>query len=164
MNPYTLVPLGRELEGWHRLAIAEDELASTLASMPATSWRIERNPIVDGRRFPFLVLGETGVFAIWAEITVPRYHEIPVVHAAATTIQRLLPHYYETVQPGLCRVFATPGQPQSFYPPDQGRNWAWIIPGAASIIPWMQHFGPSNGLTPADLRHLDELTQAPRAG
>lgn len=148
------------LERLRRLAVADTRLAEALAGLPHDRWRVEAGPRVDGHRIPFLVLGETGVFALWGDDTVPHYDEIVVVHRVAGAVQALLPGYAGKVQPALCRVFAEPEEPRMFCRADESAAWAWLLMGSSSVVPWLTQFaqlGPNHGLNPTDLARFDEL-------
>ena len=75
-SPETLEPLADSLRS-HLLAIAEAHVAETLARAPVRPVVVGRYVLMDGHRIPFLILGETGVFAVWALTGPPVWDELP---------------------------------------------------------------------------------------
>ena len=51
------------------------------ATLPPDRWLVERYVMFAGHRVPFLILGETGVFALWAVGGQPRWSDIPAIGA-----------------------------------------------------------------------------------
>src|SRR3954454_1078653 len=101
----TLEPLGACLECSRRVAVAEARVADVLARLPRERWLVERYVLVGGLRVPFLVLGETGVFTLWALDQTPGWADVPVVNRAAEAVQWLLPDYPGQLSVGLCCAF-----------------------------------------------------------
>jgi hypothetical protein len=66
MSPEHLEPFGQEMNNARRLAASEARVAPVLGSLPADRWFVERYVLVAGHRVPFLILGNTGVFVLWA--------------------------------------------------------------------------------------------------
>jgi hypothetical protein len=68
----TLEPLAACLQSSRRVAAAEASVPLVLARLAPDRWLVERYVIVAGQRVPFVVLGATGVFALWALDQTPR--------------------------------------------------------------------------------------------
>ena len=153
-SPETFELLGEHLDGSRRMAVVEDRLAPVLGALPRDRWLVERYVLIAGHRIPFLVLGETGVFALWALGGQPRWTDIPVVGRVADELTSALPGYTGTVAVGICRSLS----------PDIKTRWwcrsdepgAWVM-GLNSVIPWLEHFGPEHGLGVEDIQRVREL-------
>ena len=76
-SPETLELLGQHLDNSRRLAVVEDRLAPVVSALPRDRWLVERYVLFAGHRIPFLILGETGVFALWALGGQPRWGDMP---------------------------------------------------------------------------------------
>src|SRR5205823_194077 len=113
-----------------------------------------RHVALGGHRIPFLIAGETGVFVLWAVDRGPGWDDLAYVNDAAALIKLLLPGYRGDVQPGLCRAFQ-PTNPRWWYRPGS-TGGAWVL-GVNSLQHWLAHFGTQHGLSPADLRRLNQL-------
>jgi hypothetical protein len=160
-SPETLEPLADELDASHRLAVAEARVADTLAHLPSDRWLVERYVVIAGHRIPFLILGETGVFAVWALSGPPIWDELPIPSHVAAHVTDTLPGYGGPVQVGLCRALAASGlQPRWWCRP--GEPGAWVM-GSDWLIRWLEHFGPAHGLGVTDLERLRELA-VPKPG
>ena len=92
-SPAVLEPLARYVDHSRRLAVTEARVAGVLESLPADRWLVERYVLRAGCRIPFLVLGETGVFAIWTIPGPPPWHEPAVLARVAGRVKELLPGY-----------------------------------------------------------------------
>jgi hypothetical protein len=102
-----------------------------------------------------LILGETGVFAVWALSGPPIWDELPIPSHVAAHVKETLPGYAGPVQVGLCRALATSSlQPRWWCRP--GEPGAWVM-GPDWLTRWLVHFGPGHGLGVTDLQRLREL-------
>jgi len=160
LSPEQLEPLGQDLDNSRRLAASEARVAPVLDTLPADRWLVERQVLVGTHRVPFLILGETGVFVLWAMAGPLQWRDLSFFHEIARHVEQALPGYTGTVQPGVCRVSAPDIEPRWWCRP--GEPGAWVV-GLASLIRWLQHFGPENGLGVKDLERLRELA-GPRWG
>jgi hypothetical protein len=113
-----------------------------------------------GHRIPFLILGETGVFALWALGGQPRWSDIPAIGRMADEVKNVLPGYAGNVQTGICRSLAPDVEPRWWC--RQGEPGTWVM-GLNWVIPWLEHFGPERGLGVKDIARLRELA-GPRWG
>ena len=157
----TLEPLAEHLDASHALALAESRVAQTLAALPSERWLVERYALIAGHRIPFLALGETGVFTVWALSGPPLWDELPIPAHVATHVERALPGYTGPLRVGICRALAPAGiEPRWWCRP--GEPGAWVM-GLDWLIRWIQHFGREHGLSVQDLRRLRELSQ-PKPG
>ena len=159
-SPETLEPLGQHLDGSRRLAVVEERLAPVVGSLPQDRWLVERYVTFAGHRIPFLVLGETGVFALWAVGGQPRWSDIPAIGRMADEVKNALPGYTGNVQTGICRPLAPDVEPRWWC--RQGEPGTWVM-GVNWVIPWLEHFGPEHGLGVKDIARLRELA-GPRWG
>ncbi|MBV9196109.1 MAG: hypothetical protein JO168_18390 [Solirubrobacterales bacterium] len=153
-SPETLEVLGQHLDNARRLAVVEDRLAPLLGALPRDRWLVERYVVIAARRIPFVVIGETGVFAMWALSGQPRWDDLPVLGSVAQEVRNLMPGYNGTVEAGICLPFAPDLEARSWCRPDEPRVW---VMGLNSVIPWLQHFGPENGLGVKDIERLNEM-------
>jgi len=144
----TFEPLGARLERSRRIAVAEARVGEALARLPRGRWLVERYVLIAGQRIPFLVLGETGVFALWAFDEAPGWEDLASVNRAAAAVQELLPGYAGQVQIGLCRAF-DPIRPRWWYA-SQSHSGAWLL-GLNWLEPWLAHFGNADGLADGDV-------------
>ena len=158
-SPETLEPLAGFLKSAQRLAIAEARVAETLAALPSDRWYVERYVLMDGHRIPFVILGETGAFAIWALGGPPIWNELPFPSEMAHRVQEKLPGYTGPVQVGLCRAL---GQTAGIAPRwwcRPGEPGAWVM-GQTEI----EHFGPGHAFTAGDIHRLRNLADPRRDG
>lgn len=155
-----LEPLGRDLDNSRRLAACEAKVAPVLDTLPADRWLVERYVLIASHRVPFLILGETGVFVLWAMAGPLQWRDLSFFDEIARYVENALPGYAETVQPGVCRVSDPHQNPRWWCRP--GEPGAWII-GLDWLIPWLDHFGTENGLGVKDVERLRELA-GPRWG
>jgi hypothetical protein len=155
-----LEPLGQHLDGTRRFAVSEARVAEVLAALPADRWLVERYVLFDGHRVPFLILGETGVFALWATSGPTQWRELSFLDQIARRVENALPGYPGAVQPGVCRALEPDIKPRWWCRP--GEPGAWVM-GLDWLIRWLEHFGPENGLGVKDLERLRELA-GPRWG
>ena len=127
-------------------------------------WLVERYVLVGGLRVPFVVLGETGVFALWGLDQTPRWADLPVVNRAAAAVQALLPDYPGQVHVGLCRAF-DPVNPRWWYASESGCG-AWLL-GVNWLERWLAHFDDGAGLADGDVARAAALARPrwrPRTG
>ena len=155
-SPETLEPLAQSLDTSHRLGVAEARVAETLAALPSDRWLIERYALIAGHRIPFLVLGETGVFVFCALTGPPAWDELRLpAQVAEQHVMPMLPGYTGAMRVGQCRALAPPGiEPRWWCRP--GEPGAWVM-GLEWLIPWIEHFGPGQGLGVTDLKRLRQL-------
>ena len=76
----------REIAG--KLNIPEEQV---LATLPSDRWYVQRFALVAGHRIPFLVLGEYGVFALWAIGWRPQWTDPAFVSDIASNLKHRLP-------------------------------------------------------------------------
>jgi hypothetical protein len=148
-SPETLEPLAEHLDASHALAAAEARVAQTLAGLPSDRWLVERYALIAGHRIPFLLLGETGVFTVWALGGPPTWDELPVPAHVATHVERALPGYTGPLRVGICRALAPAGIEPRWWC-RSGEPGAWVM-GLDWLIRWIEHFGPHHGLGVKDL-------------
>jgi hypothetical protein len=148
------------LDGSRRLAVVEERLAPVVGALPPDRWLVERYVTFAGHRIPFLVLGETGVFALWAVGGQPRWSDIPAIGRMADEVKNALPGYTGNVQTGICRPLAPDVEPRWWC--RQGEPGTWVM-GLNWVIPWLEHFGPERGLGVKDIARLRDLA-GPRWG
>ena len=159
----TLAPLAGYLKSAQRLVIAEARVAETLAALPPDRWHIERYVLMDGHRIPFVLLGETGAFAVWALGGPPIWDELPFPSEMADRVKAQLPGYEGPVQVGLCRAL---GQTAGIAPRwwcRPGEPGAWVM-GREWLIRWIEHFGSEHAFAAGDIHRLDELADPRRDG
>jgi hypothetical protein len=160
LSPEQLEPLGQDLDNSRRLAASEARVAPVLDTLPADRWFVERQVLVGTHRVPFLILGETGVFVLWAMSGPLQWRDLSFFDEVARQVEKALPGYGGTVQPGVCRVSAPDIRPRWWCRP--GEPGAWVM-GVDWLIRWLEHFGPENGVGVKDLERLRELA-GPRWG
>ena len=160
LSPEQLEPLARDLDHSRRLAACEAKVAPALDALPADRWLVERYVLIGSHRVPFLILGETGVFVLWAMAGPLQWRDLSFFDEIARYVENAVPGYAGTVQPGVCRVSEPNGKPRWWCRP--GEPGAWII-GLEWLIPWLEHFGTENGLGVKDVGRLRELA-GPRWG
>jgi hypothetical protein len=153
-SPETLELAGRRLDNSRRLAVVEARLVPVLESLPQDRWLVDRYVLFDDHRIPYLILGETGVFALWAIGGRPRWSNIPAIGQTAEDLKRILPGYTGTVQAGVCRSLAPDVEPRWWC--RTGEPGAWVM-GLNWVIPWIEHFEPEHGLGVKDIKRLREL-------
>jgi hypothetical protein len=154
-----LEPLCRFVDFQRRLELAASELRATLSQLPAARWRIEPYPLTGERRNTFVILGETGIFVVSATYSPGHWDDVIAVSRLASKIQVLLPGYTGSVRPAICHPF-TSMEPRIWHRADEHGDWvgAWLV-GGDSVVGWLVHFGPQQGLSAADLARFDELAK-----
>ena len=160
LSPEQLEPLGQDMDNARRLAACEARIAPVLDALPADRWLVERYVLLAGHRIPFLILGETGVFVLWAISGLPQWRELAFFDGIARHVERELPGYGGEVQPGVCRASKPDMQPRWWCRP--GEPGVWVM-GPDWLIPWLEHFGPEHGLGVKDIERLRALA-GPRWG
>jgi hypothetical protein len=159
-SPEMLEPLGQHLDNSRRLAVVEERLAPVVGALPSDRWLVERYVVVAGRRIPFLILGETGMFVMWALGGQPRWDDVPVLGGVAEDVKSVFPGYTGIVHAGVCRPYAPDVEPRWWC--RSGEPGVWVL-GLNWVIPWLEHFGPEHGLGVKDVARLRELA-GPRWG
>ena len=160
LSPEQLEPLGRDLDNSRRLTACEAKVAPVLTTLPTDRWLVERYVLITSHRVPFLILGETGVFVLWAMAGPLQWRDLSFFDEVARYVEKAIPGYAGTVQPGVCRVSEPDLEPRWWCRP--GEPGAWIM-GLDWLIPWLEHFGTENGLGVKDIERLRELA-GPRWG
>ena len=150
----TLEPLAQQVDHTRRLAVAEDRVGTVLGALARDRWLIERYVLIGGRRVPFLILGETGVFVLWALSSPAQWRDPAFVHAVATDVKDRLPGYGGPVRGGICRAFAPAIKPRWWC--RAGEAGAWVM-GLDWVIPWLEHFGTDHGLGVKDVERFNAL-------
>ena len=162
-SPETLEPLADSLRSAQLRMIAEAHVAETLAALPSEGWYIGRYVLMDGHRIPFVILGETGAFAVWALTGPPVWDELPFPSEMADRVKEKLPGYTGPVQVGLCRAL---GQTAGIAPRwwcRPGEPGAWVM-GREWLIRWIEHFGPQHAFGAGDIQRLRALADRRRDG
>jgi hypothetical protein len=159
-SPQTLQPLAEHVDNSRRLRVAEARVGDVLAALPDDRWYVEPYVLFAGHRIPFLILGETGVFALWPLAGRAQWRELPFATEMSAHVKRALPGYPGPVHAGLCRTFAPDAEPRWWCP--AGHAGVWIM-GLNWTIRWLEHFGPDHGLGTEDLQQL-RAQSGPRWG
>ena len=162
-SPETLEPLADSLRSAQLRTIAEAHVAETLTALPSEGWYVGRYVLMDGHRIPFVILGETGAFAVWALTGPPVWDELPFPSEMADRVKRKLPGYPGPVQVGLCRAL---GQTAGIAPRwwcRPGEPGAWVM-GREWLIRWIEHFGPQHAFAAGDIQRLRALADRRRDG
>jgi hypothetical protein len=156
----TLQMLAQHLDSSRRHRLAETRLHEALVALPRDRWLVERNAHIHGRNIPFLLLGETGVFVLWAVAGPPQWSDAPHLAATAHAVKELLPGYAGAVHAGMCRPLKPALKPRQWYAIEPGspkaRDGCWVM-GVDWVIRWLAHFGHDHGLGVEDLRRFDAL-------
>lgn len=160
LSPEQLEPLGEHLDGTRRFAVAEARVAKVLSGLPSDRWLVERYVLFAAHRIPFLIAGETGVFALWATSGPMHWQDLAFLNEMAGHVENALPGYTGDVRPGVCRALEPGIEPRWWCRP--GEPGAWVM-GVEWLLRWLEHFGPENGLGVKDLERLRELA-GPRWG
>ena len=79
-----------------RLAASEAKAALVLDRLPADRWLVERYVLITSHRVPFLILGETGVFVLWAMAGPLQWRDLSF-DEVARYVEKALPGYDGTV-------------------------------------------------------------------
>ena len=160
LSPETLEPLGEDLDAARLLGIAEARVAKALEVLPRDRWYVERYVYINPHRIPFVVVGETGVFALWGYAGPPRWDELRLPGEVAAHVKARLPGYAWDVKAGVCRTLANHEiKPRWWCRP--GEPGAWVM-GREWLIPWIEHFGPEHGLGVKDIERLRALANPRR--
>jgi len=150
-----LEELGVTLENSRRLLSMTELIVPVLGTLPRDRWLVERQVVMAGHRIPFLIIGETGVFTLWATDGRVRWDEVPWIGEAAEGIRHDLPDYSGTVQIGVCRPRAV-GLTPSFWARPGAGFWQMGLDG---IKPWLAHFGTEHGFGVEDVKRLRQMAE-----
>ena len=101
---------------------------------------------------PFLILGETGVFALWGAPGPLQWRDLPFYSEMAANIKMALPGYAGPVHAGICRAFEPEIKPRWWCRSGEP-DGAWVM-GLDWVIRWLEHFGPEHGLGATDIERL----------
>ena len=162
-SPETLEPLADSLRSAQLRTIAEEHVAETLTALPSESWYVGRYVLMDGHRIPFVILGETGAYAVWALTGPPVWDELPFPSEMADRVKRKLPGYPGPVQVGLCRALGHTAQLAPRWWCRPGEPGAWVM-GREWLIRWIEHFGPQHAFAAGDIQRLRALADRRRDG
>ncbi|MHB1567756.1 MAG: hypothetical protein ACYC0H_01005 [Solirubrobacteraceae bacterium] len=91
LSPEQLEPLARDLDNSRRLAACEAKVAPVLDALPADRWLVERYVLIGSHRVPFLILGETGVFVLWAMAGPLQWRDLSFFDEIARYVENALP-------------------------------------------------------------------------
>ena len=160
-SPETLEPLADSLRSAQLRTIAEAHVAETLTALPSDRWYVGRYVLMDGHRIPFVILGETGAFAVWALTGPPVWDELPFPSEMADRVKRKLPGYTGPVQVGLCRALGQTAQIAPRWWCRPGEPGAWVM-GREWLIRWIEHFGPQHAFAAGDIQRLRALADRRR--
>jgi len=150
-----LEELGVTLENSRRLVTMTELITPVLDTLPRDRWLIDRQVVMAGHRIPFLIIGETGVFTLWATDGPVRWDELPWIGEAAEGIRHNLHGYSGTVQIGVCRPRAVALTPSFWARPGAG---VWQM-GLDGIKPWLAHFGTEHGFGVEDVKRLRQMAE-----
>ena len=126
-----------------------------LDGLPRDRWLVERYVMIGGRRIPFLILGETGVFTLWPRDSQPPWDDLQFASNVASIVKANLPGYTGPVQPGICQALGPDVKPRWWYRAELGAG-GWVM-GLDSLIPWLHHFGPEHGIGVKDIERFRDL-------
>jgi hypothetical protein len=154
----TFAPIATRLQASREMLRAESLIEQTLQTLPVDRWEWQRQVLLDGQILPFLIFGETGVFAVWGAIGPVLWEEPARIRARAAYLEQLLPDYPGEVHAAFCRALHH-GDLQPRWWSHQAGVGAWVM-GLSSLTEWMEHFGTDNGVGVADLNRLRELRAA----
>jgi hypothetical protein len=153
----TFALVAEHVDHTQRLAVAEARVEQVLAALPSDRWVVQRFALVAGHRIPFLVLGETGVFALWAIGWRPQWTDPAFVSTIAANLNHRLPTYPGPVNTALCGTIQSDIEPRFWYRSGDGGG-AWIL-GIDWLIRWMEHFGHQHGLGTDDISHFRAISK-----
>lgn len=153
--PDTFALVAEHVDHTQRLAVAEARVERVLATLPSDRWFVQRFALVAGDRIPFLVLGECGIFALWAIGWRPQWTDPAFVSKIADNLKNRLPKYPGPVITGFCGILQPDIEPRFWYRSGTDGG-AWIL-AVDWLIPWMEHFGHQHGLG------TDDITISPRS-
>ena len=160
-SPETLEPLADSLRSAQLRTIAEAHVAETLTALPSESWYVGRYVLMDGHRIPFVILGETGAYAVWALTGPPVWDELPFPSEMADRVKRKLPGYPGPVQVGLCRALGQTAHIAPRWWCRPGQPGAWMM-GREWLIRWIEHFGLQHAFAAGDIQRLRALANRRR--
>jgi hypothetical protein len=113
---------------------------------------VERNVVFAAHPIPFLILGETGVFALWGAPGPLQWRDLPFYSEMAANIKGALPGYAGPVHAGICRAFEPEITPRWWC--RSGEPDGAGVMGLDWVIRWLEHFGPEHGLGARDIERL----------
>ena len=122
LSPEQLEPLGHRVDNSRRLAVVDERLNKVLATLPPDRWFVERHVVFAAHPIPFLVLGETGVFALWGMSGPLHWRDVPFFDEMAANVKNALPGYAGPVQVGVCRAFEPQIKPRWWYRAEERRD------------------------------------------
>ncbi len=154
----TFAPIATRLQASREMLRAESLIEQTLQTLPVDRWEWQRQVLVDGNVLPFLIFGETGVFAVWGAIGPVLWEEPARIRARAAYLEQLLPDYPGEVHAAFCRALHHGDLQPRWWSREDGVG-AWVM-GLSSLTEWMQHYGTDNGVGVGDLNRLRELRAA----
>jgi hypothetical protein len=168
-QPRTLEVMGKALAVSRSVAHAEKLVAESLAGLPADCWHVEHGVLIAGYRMPFLILGETGVFIVWAAVAPPNWQHLLFATQAAVEVKQLLPEYEGEVHGAYCRALASEEvRPRLWIRPEQAGDdqhhtyragpGAWVL-DRHWLVRWLESFGPEQGVGVKDLERLRVLAR-----
>jgi hypothetical protein len=152
VSPETLEPLGQRVDNSRRLAVARACLGDALTALPGDRWFVERNVVFAAHPIPFLILGESGVFAMWGAPGPLQWRDLPFYGEMAANVKMALPGYAGLVHAGICRAFEPEIKPRWWCRSGEP-NGAWTM-GLDWVTRWLEHFGPEHGLGATDIERL----------
>jgi hypothetical protein len=152
ISPETLEPLSQRVDNSRRLAVARARLGEVLTALPNDRWFVERNVVFAAHPIPFLILGETGVFAVWGAPGPLQWRDLPFYGEMAANIKLALPGYAGPVRAGICRAFEPEIEPRWWCRSGEP-DGAWVM-GLDWVIRWLEHFGSDHGLGATDIERL----------
>jgi hypothetical protein len=154
----TFAPIATRLQASREMLRAESLIEQTLQTLPVDRWEWQRQVLVDGNVLPFLIFGETGVFAVWGAIGPVLWEEPARIRARAAYLEQLLPDYPGEVHAAFCRALYHGDLHPRWWSHEDGVG-AWVM-GLSSLTDWMRHYGTDNGVGVGDLNRLRELRAA----
>jgi hypothetical protein len=154
-GPDTFALLAQRADHTRRHAVAELHVRQRLQTLPAERWYIQPFLLIDGYRIPFLVLGEFGIFAIWAISLRPQWADPEGAAAVADPIKQRIPGYPGPVHSALCGFQEPDLHPWEFKLTAEHRD-CWML-GVDWLVPWMEHFGHEHGLGIEDVARFKAL-------
>jgi hypothetical protein len=154
----TFSPIATRLQASREMLRAESLIEQTLQTLPVDRWEWQRQVLLDGHVLPFLIFGETGVFAVWGAIGPVLWEEPARIRARAAYLEQLLPDYPGEVHVAFCRALHHGDLQPRWWSHERGVG-AWVM-GLSSLTEWLQHFGTDNGVGVGDLNRLRELRAA----
>ncbi len=151
----TFGTLAVHLQASRELQIVEERIAQTLSVLPTDRWEWQRHVHADGRLWPFVIFGETGVFAVWGAIGPLRWDQLAHVGNQTNYLKQLLAGYPGPVHAAFCRGLYR-GELASRWWCRPGEPGAWVM-SLSALTGWIEHFGTENGIGVGDVNQLRQL-------